>query len=419
MAIVVLSSFAFLGAIMALGRAILDHRFYLKEIDSLSEKVKIVEGQLKKRAQLADEIAHEIKNPLTAILCSAETLDLLVGDKLEDQHRQSLAYIREYGDQLLRLVSDYLDVSRIESQQFKSFPRSVSVGETIRPVLGLLQSKSYASQVKLSYLGDSSDSEAYIDPQHLKQVVFNLVHNALKFTPPGGEVSVCVSSQHSAEHIKITVKDTGQGIRAEELDDIFSPYVHRERGNTVELGTGLGLALCKSLLGLAGGRITVESELGVGTKFEVFVPRSTEVNLKSNNDNRVNDYRSGQRGGETPLLGQSFLVCDADPVTREAIARLIEAWGGMVDRFEESISALKAMSNRDYDAVMVDAGGSIDYLTLLNNIGPELTDHQTKLIFTTTEPVADEIRKQRNAGLLLEKPLNGKLLLHSLLQSNK
>ncbi len=419
MSVVFLSCFALIIAIIALGRAMIDQRAYRRQIELLHEKVGIAESQLRKRAQLADEIAHEIKNPLTAILCSAETLDLLVGNKLESLHRQSLGYIREYGDHLLRLVSDYLDVSRVEAQQLKSSPRSIKVEDTIKSVLGLLQSKSYATQVVLKYSASNPNLTAYIDPQHLKQIIFNLVHNALKFTQSGGEVHVTVSDELSSNFISLVVEDNGRGIPSAELQHIFDPYVHREKGDSVEVGTGLGLALCKSLVELAGGRITVKSWMSIGTVFEVLIPKGgaditeTDDEFPWSSDPTFHSDRDN-----SPLLGQSYLVCDSDPVAREAIARLIEAWGGLVDRAEESVSAVRALAEKSYDAVMVENADSGDALALLSSIRAELSDDQTRVIITCSGPIDPVAKEQCGEDIVLEKPLNGSMLLRSLLQSN-
>lgn len=415
MSTVVLSCLAFTIALIALFRAVADRLAYRRQIDSLYEKVKVAEGQLKKRAQLADEIAHEIKNPLTAIMCSAETLDLLIGNKLENLHRESLHYIKEYGEHLLRLVSDYLDVSRLESAQVKSKPKVVNVEESLKSVVGLLQSKSYAAQVLLRQTVDDPTLTAFIDPQHFKQIIFNLVHNALKFTRSGGEVHVNATAHPSSGFVSIIVDDDGCGIPPEELRHIFDPYVHKEQRNCIEIGTGLGLALCKSLVDLAGGTIAVKSWLGVGTIFEVLIPRGDLAQQDCTEEIDRARPEPNLQQSVNPLLGQTYLVCDSDPIARQSIARLIEAWGGLVDQAEEASMAVRALSERNYDAVMLESKISTDAIDLLNSIKAEMSDTQTRLILTCAEPIDRNSANINGADAVLEKPLSPPVLLRSLL----
>lgn len=422
MAVVVLSSCALVIAVLALIRAYRDHSSLQSKLGSLQHRVLEAQRSLRQRGDLANELAHEIKNPLTAILCSAETLDLILRDKVDSDQRQTLKYIKEYGDNLLRLVSDFLDLNRAETGNLRSVPEQVEVWGVVESILGLLQSNAHQKQIELKALCTEKDICAYVDPSHLKQVLFNLVHNAIKFTPTGGEVQVLVRTDFPSPFLTISVKDNGVGIPPEQLESIFDVYARYEQvGEVSEPGVGLGLALCKALVELSGGSIEVESSPGVGSVFSFRVPLSR---AKAESDEptilRVLNESLDNRSGPLPLAGQSFLVVDEDSGSRIAIAKLIEAWGGMVDQVCAAAEAVEALEQRDYDAIMIDDDTDENYgLDLARYIRDDEETGGATIIITAKDRSAQEFFDSSIADLLVQKPLNGAALLRTLVGSGK
>lgn len=424
MVAIVVSVVALFVASVACVRACLDHMRDKRETAELRAKICQAQQLLQQRGDLANEIAHEIKNPLTAILCSAETLDMLIGANLHEDHRRSLHYIKEYGDNLLRLVSDFLDVSRAESGHISARPEITTVLPCVESVIGLLRANAIKKNITVHCSSSDPLLDTHFDPRHLKQIVFNLVHNALKFTPEDGEIHVVVERDFPNPVVKITVSDNGPGIPEQELERMFQLYSRYEgHAPSGSAGVGLGLALCKALVEVNNGTIECESRVGFGTAFKVFIPylaRSPEGVRQQSGSFVVAEDNSPISVEGKPLCGQSFLVVDQDEGARNAIASLINAWGGLVDGVSQATDAVKALQQRNYDAVMIDdtlAGK--ESLELVRKIRDEQKSKETTIIVAAKNPVNPEVAQGMGIDKCVAKPLNGKLLLRSLLNSGK
>ena len=386
-----------------------------KHICELEESLEDLGKVLKHRADLVNEIAHEIKNPITAMLCSVGTLDLLLQDSLDDSNKQTLGYMKECGNHILSMVSDFIDVSRSEGGTLIAKPKNTPIIETIESVVGLLKSSALAKKITIHIIKTDNDIYAYVDDKHLKQVIFNLVHNAIKFTPDQGEIEIKVKQDPNLDIIKIAVQDSGDGIPQEFLDSIFDLY-SRYDGNqpNKDVGVGLGLALCKSLIELAGGEITVESEIGEGTTFEFTVPKAeTEIKVINQELPIITENR--------PLIGQCFLLVDQDESSRNSIASLIEAWGGLVDQVDSAREAIQAISEYEYDAVVVDkTTDCIDPDRVAKELQEQITPDYTTLILAR-DSEAEELEPETDSEKVkrLAKPFNGEKLLNTLLRSGK
>ena len=409
---VVIIFIALLAATCACVRAFLDHRCYGEKIAKLEREVAAAERLLRLRGALANEVAHEIKSPITAILCSAETLDLLLGEKLAPEHRQAIHYIKEYGNNLLRLVCDFLDLSVAEGGELRHQTERVGVEMLVRSTLDLLRSN--AQRKKLSIQLDFPEELLYCeaDPRHLKHILFNLVHNAIKYTPQQGQIQIAARQDFPHPRIKVWIKDNGVGIPAEQLGHLFDQYARYSGDEPRERrGVGLGLPLCKSLLEAAGGEIIIQSTVGVGTSIELLLPAAQSPQKEDRSDLKP-------IGGPRPLVGQSFLVVDGDYAARETIAALIEAWGGLVDRVGDATAALKALAGKDYAAVMVDHdlenGGGHELARVIKG---DVGQYGTTVILTASSREHEAGALRAGIDEYLEKPLNGKKLLTSLLRT--
>lgn len=410
----VVTVLAFMAALLALARAVADHFVLKRRLSQMEDKAQDVARLLRERGNLANELAHEIKNPITAILCSAEALDYMIGREMDAGHRKCLAYIKEYGENLLHLVGDFIDLSRAESGYLQSHPVRVTIGPAVETIVGLLQSFANKKHVTLNCELDAAALHALADPRHVKQILFNLVHNAIKFTPPQGRVRVW--AQRSAALVKISVQDTGCGIPADQLGAIFDPYVHARREREAkEEGLGLGLAICKALAELGQATISVTSQVGVGSLFELSLPLWQESTQPESPAREENEPAAAQ-----PLSGQKFLLVDQDNGARDSMAELIKTWGGMVDQVTLATEALQAISREAYDAVMLDntADGLYGY-ELAKLMREDLKSKATTIIVATEDEKEQELARDNGADECLEKPLCGKSLLKSLKQAGR
>lgn len=227
-------------------------------VNRLAERLKYLEAA---RAQFISEISHDLRTPLAALK------GLLVNliDDLEPGERPSLRIAERETDRLIRLVNQLLDFSRWQGGQLKLDCRMVDVGEVAHDALALVEERANHRNVTLSGNISPGLPMACVDLDRVERVVLNLLDNGIKFTPAGGEVALFVVQR--PEEIEISVQDTGRGMTAEEQERAFEPYYRGAGG-----GTGLGLAIARAIVEAHGGRMSVESNPGQGTRVWFTLP---------------------------------------------------------------------------------------------------------------------------------------------------
>ena len=225
------------------------------------------------RASLAkneflSRMSHELRTPLNAILGFAQLLEM---DSLSAEQDESVAHILKGGQHLLELINEVLDISRIEARRLALSPQPVHMGQVLQEALGLIAP--LAAQRAIRVGGDPANADYFVlaDLQRLKQVLLNLLANAVKYNNPGGTVTVSCG-QAVGEKLRISVRDSGRGIPPEKMSQLFVPFARLGAEQTGVEGTGIGLALSKGLVELMGGEIGVESVVGQGSTFWVELP---------------------------------------------------------------------------------------------------------------------------------------------------
>ncbi len=253
------------------------------------------------KSEFVSNVSHELRTPLTAIRMSVDNLADGVAGEMSPMVQRYLIRVRDNTDRLVRLITDLLDLSRIEAGRVDLRRAAVRVEELIREVLDGLSALALDKGVELVAAPAAEPALAFADRDKLAQVLINLTGNAVKFTPPGGRVIVTVraaeepgsggAEEHSPllpgpsapqQFVEIAVKDTGEGIPPEELVAIFDKFHQvRREGKPKARGTGLGLTIAKSLVELHGGTLRVQSEVGVGSQFLFTIPavESPETSL--------------------------------------------------------------------------------------------------------------------------------------------
>ena len=370
-------------------------------VRDLGLQLDIAQQHLKRRSYLASEVAHDIKNPLTAIICSAEALELMIGESLAPTHRKSLRFICEYGDQLLRLLSDFIDINRIQTGHIESKKDRVLVGKTCEAVIGLLNSIAERKEIAIITTLSEFLPEAWIDPAHLKQILFNLVHNAVKFSYANSEVYVRVHSLESRERIFIEIVDSGPGIALCRHEEIFNPYAHFDNPQLPELetgGVGLGLALCRSLAELEGCEINLRSIPGQGATFVLSIPV-----CKADPAVSLAPLPVVQEDDTQLFNGKRILLVDSDQGARESVSLLISALGGISDAARNIDDALANFIGAPYDAVLLYQGDS-DKLAILSQ--SVLVESSTQIYVSSSEPEVNQPPTSCLGLRIIEKPIN-------------
>jgi CheY-like chemotaxis protein len=218
-------------------------------------------------------MSHELRTPLNSILGLSESLLEQRRGLLNERQQNSLQIIESSGHHLLALINDILDLSKIEAGKFDFYPESFAVDELCRSSLAFIKAQAAKKSITVTYRNEASAAEIYADSRRLKQILVNLLNNAVKFTPEHGHVALRVNTQSEQDLIQFSVIDTGVGIAPEDLQRLFQPFVQVDNSlNRHHEGTGLGLALVRKLTDLHGGSVRVESEVGKGSRFTINIP---------------------------------------------------------------------------------------------------------------------------------------------------
>ncbi len=296
-----------------------------RERASLAERVaerttelSIANAELARAARLKDEflasMSHELRTPLHAILSMSETLEEGLYGPLTEKQQRYLRTIIESGQHLLSLINDVLDLSKIEAGKLLPNLDDVNVDLVCRASLGLVREQASRKRLHTTLDLDPQLKTIYADQRRLKQMLVNLLSNAVKFTPEGGQIGLEAARDDALGAARFTVWDTGIGIAAEDLPRLFQTFVQLDSGHARQYaGTGLGLALVARMVRLHGGSVSVESQVGVGSRFNIWLPLPAEPGAAS-----AAELKPGTAGAR-PVLA---LIINDSPSAAERLAQL-------------------------------------------------------------------------------------------------
>ncbi len=240
----------------------------------LEDKSRQLEIASQHKSEFLANMSHELRTPLNAIIGFSDVLLEQMFGPLNEKQADYLRDILDSGRHLLALINDILDLSKIEAGHVELERDTFSLSEVLENGVTMVKERASRHGIALALAVDPRLGHIYADERKLKQVVFNLLSNAVKFTPDGGRVTV--SARREADAIVVAVHDTGIGIPPAEQARIFEAFQQvRGPGTGPQEGTGLGLALVKRFVELHGGRVGVESAVGVGSTFTVTLPLVT------------------------------------------------------------------------------------------------------------------------------------------------
>ncbi len=243
--------------------------------EELLEKNRLLEHADRSKTEFLRNISHELRTPLSAVIGFSQMLHDEVVGPLNAQQKDYCAEVLEASTHLLTLINDLLDLSKLEAGKMELQIEESDLADLCRQSISLVSPQAAQAQIELRLVPTSEFNEpVYFDQMKVRQLVVNLLANAIKFTPAGGRVELrCRSVRDKSGHkVVLSVVDTGVGIAEEDLQRIFMPFeqVKGDPGRKhTSTGTGLGLTLVSKLAELHGGRVLARSELGKGSEFTV------------------------------------------------------------------------------------------------------------------------------------------------------
>jgi len=309
----------------------------------------VAESANRSKSDFLASMSHEIRTPMNAIVGIA---DLLAKTSLSAEQDKYVQIFRRAGDNLLNLINDILDLSKVEASQLELEQTGFSLAEHVEIVMEMVRPRATEKGLALQCTIDPGVPDKLIgDPTRLRQVLLNLLGNAIKFTS-AGEVSLRVASEPGLEApsaLRFTVSDSGIGIPGEKLDRVFERFTQADSSTTRRFGgSGLGLTICRRLTELMGGRIWVESEVDKGSTFAFAVP----FEIWTSPDEPTNEPLGMGLGA--PLRPLRILLTEDSPDNCTIIMAYLEDTPYTIDIAETGASACKMFATGSYDLVLMD-----------------------------------------------------------------
>lgn len=391
---------------------------YKSHIEELKEAKETAELGKRSRSEFLANMSHEIRTPMNSILGLSELLTTTSMNK-EDQD-EFLRVIHSSGQALLCLLEDIIDFSRIDANKMRVVRDRFSLRTLLQDLRTLFRLQAKERSISLEIVAETVPDIVEADPYRLRQVLLNLIGNALKFTPYGGAIEVRVATDPNNEMLRFSVHDNGIGIPEDKLSEIFEAFTQVDYSKTrVYGGAGLGLAISHRLVSLMGGRLEVSSKLGRGSRFAFniknYAPFAEALPADKDGSNTT-----GQPA--LPHRSLSILVAEDNSVNQLLVKTILEKAGHKVTVVDNGKEAVNIFGKAAFDVVVVDVQMPVmdgyEAARLIKAKNLEGSPREIPVIALTAHVLDDHRDECQQAGIdeVLTKPVSRKELLRKVLE---
>lgn len=354
-------------------------------------------------------MSHDLRTPLNAITGITDLM--LMKDYLHNDEKNNLKIIRESSSHLLKLINEMLDLSRIENGKLGLVSDNIVLTELLSEIVGVAEGLALKQKIKFEYdFVNIKQNYIKTDSKRLKQIIFNVISNAIKYNKPNGKVLFRVIGEDNMNYeeakLNFIVEDSGIGMTSNFLNNIFEPF---NRENEEREGTGIGLTITKSLVDLLGGEIKISSEINEGTK--VILSFSFKIN------NEIIESKKNQIENSANLLGKKILLVEDNLINMEIATQIITKTGASVDSAYDGDEALELFNTNSYDLIFMD-------IQMPKKNGYEATkiirqkNQIIPIIGMSANAFCDDILKGKACGMTnyLSKPVEAKKIIEAIIK---
>ena len=376
------------------------YRAMMEREKSMEAQKLHAEASSRAKSTFLSNMSHDIRTPMNAIIGYTN-----LAKKVKNMPPEAADYLQKIegsSQHLLALINDVLDMSRIENGKMELQPERTNLAETMDEVRDLFSTQMITKSIRYTVTAEGvTDKTVLCDGPRLNRVLLNLISNAYKFTPEGGSVTVALTQTGATEttgSYRLSVRDTGMGMSPEFAATVFEAYSREKTASGIQ-GTGLGMAITKSIVDLMGGTIEVQSEQGKGTEFII------RIDFPLSEEAPEEEAAQADAASELDFVGMKLLLVDDNEINREIATLILEEAGFTLDTAvdgRDAVEKVAASAPGDYQAVLMDV-----QMPVMN--GYEATQAIRKLenaelagipiIAMTANAFAEDVQAAKDAGM--------------------